>query len=186
MNRRQTAALFVLLLAAACALACGGSQQSASQEDLPPLNPDSIRRDINGHFVRVPPADGKTGPISWVFDPFEPKDIQIVDQKIEGDHATFLINMKTHTQPRARNPRSLSGQLRLHYRLQSGLVLRQWEIDEVENVSFTYTDEPPPSPTGETNSNAKPSNNANAPNSNTKPTANANAKPFANHNSPAQ
>ena len=64
--------------------------------------------------------------------------------------------MKTHTVPRARNPRGLSGQLRLHYRLQSGLVLRQWEIVEVENVSFTYTDEPPPSPTNENKGNGGP------------------------------
>ncbi len=185
MNRRQSAALSLLLLAALCALACGGGQ-SASHDDLPPLNPDNIRRDINGRFVRVPSADGKSEPIPWVFDPFEQKDIQIIDQKIEGETATFLINMKTHTMPRSRNPRSLSGQLRLHYRLQSGLVLRQWEIEEVENVSFTYTDEPRPSPTNETNTNAKPSDNANASNSNAKTDANANAKPAANRNSPAR
>jgi hypothetical protein len=175
MHRRQ----FILALAFACALSassCGGGQ-SASHEELPPLSLDNVRRDINGQFVRVPAADGKSEPIPWVFDPFEQKEINVVDQKIEGDRATFLIDMKTHTQPRSRKPRSLSGQLRLHYRLQSGLVLRRWEIEEIENVSFTYTDEPPPSPTDETKKegDAKNANGASPSNANANTNTGANS-----------
>lgn len=196
-NRRQTGAFLLLLLVIACATAaCGGGKPATAQDDRPPLDLERIRRDINGRFVRVPAADGKAKPINWVFDSSEPKEVEIVEQKIEGDRATFLVNMKTHTGPRARNPRGLTGQLRLHYELQSGLVLREWEIVEVENVSFTYTDEPAPSPTAETkkrdgdedeepdgerrDTDAK--QNANGSNANAKPNANANAKPVANRN----
>jgi hypothetical protein len=179
MHRRH----FTPALAAACLFlcaACGGSRQSA-QDDRPPLVPEHMREDINGRWVRVPAADGKTEPISWVFDPTEPKQIDILEQKLEGDTATFLVQMQTHTGPRARNPRSLSGQLRVHYRLESGLVLRQWQIDEVENVSFKYVNEP------------KPDANANATNANGNSNAKANAndktgasdKTKANANAPA-
>jgi hypothetical protein len=194
MNRRQSAALSLLLLCAACALACGGGSQPA-QGDLPPLDLNGIRRNIDGRYVRVPSADGKSEPIDWVFDPSEPKEIEIVEQKIEGDRATFLVNMRTHTVPRSRKPRSLSGQLRLHYRLRSGLVLRGWEIEEVENVSFTYTNEPPPSPTAETKKgeggDGEDARGATGSNANAQPgdKTNANAKPGAkgaNRNQPAR
>ena len=72
----------------------------------------AVAGDINGRWVRaVPSADGKTEPISWVFDPSEPRQIDILEQKIEGDTATFLIQMQTHTGPRARNPRKMSSPL---------------------------------------------------------------------------
>jgi hypothetical protein len=197
MNKRQSSAFaLLLLLAAACAMvACGGGdKQTSAQDERPPLNLDIIRRDINGRGVETPSADGKSKPIGWTFIPSEPKEIEIVDQKIEGERATFLINMKTRTVPNEHHPRHLAGQLRLHYELQSGLVLRQWEIIAVENVSFTYVDEPPPSPTTEkkTEEGDEPedSHGANAANSNAKPTDNANAKPNvkpgANHNTPTQ
>ncbi|MDT7603620.1 MAG: hypothetical protein QOF61_1617, partial [Acidobacteriota bacterium] len=75
-----------------------------------------------------------------------------------------------------------SGQLRLHYELQSGLVLRSWEIVQVENISFTYVKETPP-PDANSNSNANTNGNANG-NSNAKPKGNDNAK--ANENSPGK
>jgi hypothetical protein len=180
-----------------CFAACGGGKQTSAADDRPPLALDNIRKDINGKWVETPSADGKSEPISWVFDPSEPKQIDILEQKIEGDRATFLVNMQTRTTPRSRNPRSLTGQLRLHYQLQSGLVLRQWEIVEVENVSFKYVKEPLPSPTeqkkkdegddgsdetrgADANANAKPSANTN-----TNSKSNANVKPGANRNAPA-
>jgi hypothetical protein len=196
MNRRQTSVFILLLLATLCATACGGGKQASAPDERPPLNPETISRDINGRGVETPSADGKTKPIGWTFDPSEPKEIEIVEQKIEDDRATFLINMKTRTVPNEHHPRHLAGQLRLHYELQSGLVLRQWEIIAVENVSFTYVDEPPPSPTAEkkTEEGDEPEDsrgaNANAANSNAKPTDNANSnakpnvKPGANHNTP--
>jgi hypothetical protein len=199
MNERQRSASVLLLLAALCAFACGGGKQTSAPDERPPLNPENISRDLNGRWVETPAADGKTRPIGWTFIPSEPKEIEIVEQKIEDERATFLINLKTRTAPNEHHPRHLAGQLRLHYELQSGLVLRQWEIVEVENVSFTYVDEPPPSPTAgkkddeDDESGDSPATdakqNANAANSNAKPTANMNAKPnakpVANRHTPA-
>ncbi len=174
-NRRQVLAHALLLLAVICAAACGGGggRQSSAQGERPPLGPEQIRHDINGRYVRVPSADDKSKQIDWVFDPREPQEIEIVEQKIEGDAATFLVNMKTHTLPRSQHPRSFAGQLRLHYRLESGLVLRRWEIDEIENVSLTYVDEPPPSPAGEKKGEGDAKNAGS-------PSTNANVKPDAN------
>ncbi|MDT7605485.1 MAG: hypothetical protein QOF61_3482, partial [Acidobacteriota bacterium] len=103
-----------LLSAATCVAACGGQRaaNSAASDQLPALKLENVRQDINGKWVKVPAADGKSKPLDpWVFDPSEPKQIEIVEQKIEGDRATFLINMQTHTGPHARSPMSLSGQL---------------------------------------------------------------------------
>jgi hypothetical protein len=201
MNERQrSASVLLLLVAFLCATACGGGKQTSAPDERPPLNPENISRDLNGRWVETPAADGKTRPIGWTFIPSEPKEIEIVEQKIEDDRATFLINMKTRTAPNEHHPRHLTGQLRLHYELQSGLVLREWEIAEVENVSFTYVDEPPPSPTAgkkteegdepEDSRGADAKQNANVTNANAKPTANANAKPnvkpVANRNTPTQ
>jgi hypothetical protein len=169
---RRTNLWLPLLFATACVAACGGGQprtNSAASDERPELKAENIREDINGKWVKVPAADGKSKPLDpWVFDPSEPKQIEIVEQKIEGDRATFLVNMQTRTTPRSRNPVSLSGQLRLHYELQSGLVLRSWEIADVENVSFTYVKETPP-PDANSNTNV-------GANSNGKPNANDNAK----------
>ena len=154
MLRRLTAAA-LLLCAAACVFSgCGGGQGSsggpalsATPEQRPELSPASIREDINGEWVRLMPADGKSEPRNWVFDEDEPKEIEVVEQQIETDKATFLVNMKTRSVGRARNPISIEGQLRLHYRLESGLILRQWEIVAIDNISFKYTKlDPPPGP----------------------------------------
>jgi hypothetical protein len=185
---RRTLTL-ALLFVVACASACGGggAQQSAN-DDRPKLTPDSVREDINNEWVRVPAADGKSEVINWGFAREEPKQIDILDQKIEGDTATFLINMQTHTLPRARTPRSFSGQLRLHYELQSGLVFRKWEIVQIENVSFKYVNEPKPadnSNTNATNTNATNANNANAK-TNANDKFGANDKPKANEDAPTR
>jgi hypothetical protein len=173
-----------LLCATACVAACGGGQpnaNSAASDERPELKAENIRQDINGRWVKVPAADGKSKPLDpWIFDEREPKQIEVVEQKIEGDRATFLVNMQTRTVPRSRNPMSLSGQLRLHYELQSGLIFRAWEITDVENVSFTYVKETPP-PDANANDNANGGMNSNG-NTNAKPKANDNAK--ANENSP--
>lgn len=181
-RRKLTLAIALLLLAAACG---GGTQQQQSAQDQrPEITLETIRRDIDGRGVdgRVPAADGKSQPRGWAFDRSEPKQIEIVEQKVEGDHATFLINMQTRTAPRSREPLSLSGQLRLHYELQTGLVFRNWEIVRVENVSFKYVKEPPPpdANSNNTNTNADTNTNSNV-NSNAKPKAGA--TPQANANS---
>ena len=170
--------LWLLLSSAmACAVACGGAP-SPPKDERPEITLETIKQQVNGEGVKVLSADGKTPPIDWYFDRSEPKEIEIVDQKIEGDRATFLVNMKTRTGPRARNPRTLSGQLRLHYELQSGLVFREWEIVGIENISFKYVNEAKP----DANSNAA---NANANAGNVNGNANANAKPKANDNARA-
>jgi hypothetical protein len=170
----------------ACVAACGGGQPSANSaaaDARPDIKLDNIKNDINGRWVEVPSADGKSKPLDpWVFDPGEPKQIEIVEQKIEGDTATFLVNMQTHTGPRSRNPMSLSGQLRLHYRLDSGLVFRSWEIDDIDNISFKYVKEtPPPDANSNANGNTNDSSNGNSNgNTNAKPKANDNSKANAN------
>jgi hypothetical protein len=180
---RRTILRLSLLSLAACAAACGGGQpaaNSAASDQLPDLKLDNIKDDINGRWVEVPAADGKSKPLDpWVFDHSEPKEIEVVEQKIEGDTATFLINMRTHTGPRSRNPMSLSGQLRLHYRLDSGLVFRSWEIDGIDNISFKYVKEtPPPDANANANGNAGGNSNGNAnvkPKPGESPKANANS-----------
>jgi hypothetical protein len=182
---RRTILWLTLLSLTACVAACGGGQSganSAASDQRPDINLDNIKNDINGRWVEVPAADGKSKPLDpWVFDHSEPKEIEIVDQKIEGDTATFLVNLRTHTGPRSRNPMSLSGQLRLHYRLDSGLVFRSWEIDGIDNISFKYVKETPPpdansNANGNTNGNVNGNSNANAkPKPSESPKANANS-----------
>jgi hypothetical protein len=173
--RRLTLVLPFMLILTACG---GGAQQQSAQDQRPEISLESIRKDINGEWVdgRVPAADGKSQPRGWAFDQSEPKQIEIVEQKIEGDRATFLINMQTRSAPRARDPISLSGQLRLHYELESGLVFRKWEIVRVENVSFRYVKETPPPDANSNNANANSNTNAN---SNSNANGNSNAKPKA-------
>jgi hypothetical protein len=179
---RRTILWLTLLSLTACVAACGGGQSganSAASDQLPDLKVENIKDDINGRWVEVPAADGKSKPLDpWVFEHGEPKEIELVEQKIEGNTATFLINMKTHTGPRSRNPMSLSGQLRLHYRLDSGLVFRSWEIDDIDNISFKYVKETPPdaNANGNTNGNVNGNSNANVkPKPSESPKANANS-----------
>jgi hypothetical protein len=170
-------AISLLLLATACG---GGAQQQSAGDQLPEITLDSLREDLNGEWVKVPAADGKSKPLSpWVFSRDEPKEIKILERKVEGDTGTFLIEMQTHTAPKSKNHYSLSGQLRLHYRLDSGLVLRKWEIDQIENISFKYVNEQPTpdanSNADEGNSNGRPKAGANANGAGDKPGANQNA-----------
>jgi hypothetical protein len=183
MSRRTLIYAFAILCVAACVSACGGGAQQSATNDRPALMPDNVREDINNEWVRVPSADGKSEPINWNFVREEPKQIDILDQKIEGDTATFLIQMQTRTVPRSRNPRTLSGQLRLHYHLESGLVFRKWQIVEIENVSFKYVNEPKPADNA--NANATNATNANA-RTNANDKSGTNDKPKANENAPAR
>jgi hypothetical protein len=182
MSRRTLTIALAIFCAAACASACGGGAQQSATNDRPALTPDNVREDINSEWVRVPAADGKTEPINWNFVREEPKQIDILEQKIEGDTATFLINIQTRTLPRSRNPRTLSGQLRLHYYLESGLVFRKWQIVQIENVSFKYVNEPKPADNA--NANATNANNSNAK-ANANDKSGANDKPRANESAPA-
>jgi hypothetical protein len=102
---------------------------------------ESIREDLNGQQVEVPAEGGASEPSSWRFFPNEPKEIEIVEKQVAGDKATFVIDLRTRTSPRAEQQgitKKLAGRLRLHYELHTGLVLRKWEIVRIENISFAY------------------------------------------------
>lgn len=141
MSRREFSLLLLLLLSA-LAGACEGGPPPEDQ--LPEITVESIREDINGKRVEVPAEDGAAKPSSWRFYPNEPKEIEIVEKQLAGDKATFVIDLRTRTSPRTEQQgmtKKLAGRLRLHYELQSGFVLRKWEIVQVENISFAYQKE---------------------------------------------
>jgi hypothetical protein len=105
---------------------------------------ETIREDINGKRVEVPAEGGALEPSSWRFYPSEPKEVEILEKQLAGDRATFVVDLRTRTSPRAEQQgitKKLAGRLRLHYELQSGLVLRKWEIVRIENISFAYQKE---------------------------------------------
>lgn len=162
-GRRLTVALLVLALSA-CAAACGGGNSaggpglSATPEKRPELDLETVKRAINGAWVEgVPAADGQGKPENWRFAHNEPKEIEIVEQKIEGDAATVVVNMKTRSHPRDRRQMSLEGRLRLHMRLETEVFIREWDVAEVENISFRYTLlQPSPSPSPAPEGGASP------------------------------
>ena len=130
--------LLVGLLACAGACAGGGGSSPPADDQRPEITAEKIREDINGERVEVPPAEGITESRSWRFERHEPKEIEIVEKQLDGDSATIVIDIRTGSAPRVEKPKKLSGRLRLHYRLENGLVLRQWEIVEIDNLSFAY------------------------------------------------
>jgi hypothetical protein len=162
-GRRLTIAL-LLFASACCAASCGGGNSaggpglSATPEKRPELDLETVKRAINGAWVEgVPAADGKGKPENWRFAYNEPKEIEIVEQKIEGDRATFVVNMRTRSHPRDRRQLSLEGQLRLHLRLETEVFIREWDVFEVENISFRYTLlQPSPGPEGGASPAASP------------------------------
>ncbi|MGH9945025.1 MAG: hypothetical protein ACRD9R_21965 [Pyrinomonadaceae bacterium] len=140
----RTFYLISLLCMLAGVVACGGGSGARPQADArPEITAETIRRDINGERVEVPPSDGSPESPSWRFERHEPKEVSIIDQRLEGDTATIEIDMRTGSGPRAEKPKKLSGRLRLHYKLEKGWALRQWEIVALENLSFKYESNPP-------------------------------------------
>lgn len=122
------------------------SSDSSASSDLPELSEQVIRERINEAFVReVPEENGAAEPISWRFNESEPKEIAVLDKKIDGTRATVLLDIKTRSAPGWRNPRALAGQIRTEWELKSGWALRQWEIIRAENVSMKYKNLPKPS-----------------------------------------
>lgn len=121
------------------------SSSSASTNDLPEITEEMIRERINDARVRqVPEENGTAEPISWGFDENEPKEITVVEKQIEGTRATIVLDIKTKSAPKAREPRLLAGQIRTNWELQTGWVLRRWEIVKAENVSMKYRNLPVP------------------------------------------
>ena len=121
----------------------GGSASTSS--DLPEITDEMIHQRINDTRVRdVPEENGATEAISWGFDEDEPKEIVIVERQIEGVRATIVLDIKTTSAPRARDPRELSGQIRTEWELKTGWALREWEIVKSENISMKYRNLPKP------------------------------------------
>ncbi|HEX8564873.1 MAG TPA: hypothetical protein VF648_04330 [Pyrinomonadaceae bacterium] len=122
----------------------GGSASSTSN-DVPELSEEVIYERINDARVREIPEENGTGdPIFWSFDEDEPKEITVVEKQIEGERATIVLDIKTRSAPDVRNPRSLAGQIRTKWELQTGWVLRRWEIVKTENISMKYKNLPKP------------------------------------------
>lgn len=150
MNGRRLTVALLLSALAALAAACGGGNSSggpvlsATPEQRPEID---INKVINTAWVEdVPAADGQGKPSDWGFEPHEPKEITVVEQKVEGDRATYVIDIKTRSTPRARRQMSLEGRLKLHMELRTEFIFREWRVTDVENISFKYTMLGPPPP----------------------------------------
>ncbi len=121
------------------------SESASGSNELPELSEETIRERINYTYVRdVPEENGTADPISWSFDEEEPKEIAVVDKQMEGERATIVLDIKTRSSPDTRNPRLLAGQIRTHWELKTGWVLRKWEIIKTENISMKYRNLPKP------------------------------------------
>jgi hypothetical protein len=141
MSRRAFPLLLLLILSALA----GACETGPPPEDRrPEITLETIPKDLDGKRVEVPAEGGASEPSSWRFFPDEPKEIEIIEKQLAGDKATFVIDLRTRTSPRAEQrgiTKRLAGRLRLHYELQTGIVLRQWEIVRIENISFAYQKE---------------------------------------------
>lgn len=141
---------FAFSLLLACSFGCGPTSSSdgapaSTSSDLPEITDDLIHQLINDTRVReVPEEDGATEAISWGFDEEEPKEIVVVEKQIEGTRATIILDIKTTSAPRARDPRQLAGQIRTEWQLKTGWALREWEIVKAENISMKYKNLPKP------------------------------------------
>lgn len=122
-----------------------GCAPPVDSNDLPELTEEIIRERINDTGVwKVPEENGAGEPINWNFNEDEPKEITVIEKKIEGVRATVLLDIKTRSSSRSRNPRSLAGQLRTDWELKTGWALRKWEIVWTENISVKYKNLPKP------------------------------------------
>jgi hypothetical protein len=121
------------------------SSVSPSSNEIPDLTDEIIRERINQTRVRqIPEENGTSEPISWGFYEEEPKEITVVEKQSEGDRATIVLDIKTGSTPNSRNPKSLAGQIRTEWKLETGWVLRRWEIVKTENISMKFRNLPKP------------------------------------------
>ena len=122
----------------------GGSDPSAANSLLE-LTDETIHERINETRVReVPEENGTADAIVWNFDDDEPKEIRVVDKRIQGTRATLILDITTGSAPGVRNPRHVAGQMRTEWELKSGWALRRWEIVSTENISMKYKNLPKP------------------------------------------
>ena len=151
--------LFIAVLIVS-GVSCGGPSSPASGDDptsvdakgTPELTKEVIDERINDARVYdVKPESGTGDPIPWSFDEDEPKEIVVVDKKVDGSRATIILDIKTQSSPRARMQRHLTGQIRTDWELRTGWVLRRWEIVDTENISMKYRDLPRSDPQNSNN-----------------------------------
>ena len=137
----------LLAFAGGCApsRSSGPNSIDSTSTTLPELTKEVIDERINDARVYdVLPESGTGDPIPWSFDYDEPKEIVVVEQEVNGTNATVILDIRTRSSPRARTQRHLAGQIRTEWRLETGWVLRRWEIVNTENISMKYRDLPPP------------------------------------------
>ncbi len=145
-NLSRLTFLVLIFLVTACSFGCAPTSSSgddlqnssaSSANDLPELTDELIRERINHTRVRQIPVENESAePISWTFVENEPKEIIVVDKRIEGDDATIVLDIKTGSGPNSRTPRRLAGQIRTVWKLKTGWALRTWEIIDTENISM--------------------------------------------------
>jgi hypothetical protein len=146
--------LLPLVISAGCAPSSSpgdGKQNSSASESgdlLPEITDELIREQINDTRVRgVPEENGAAEPINWNFSQQDPEEIAVVEKRIEGARATIVLEIKTQSAPKAREQRSLAGQIRTEWLLKTGWALRRWELVKTENISMKYKNLPkPPAP----------------------------------------
>ena len=142
------------VLLSACSFGCAPSSfqgdgkqtgDGSASNDLPELTVETIRERINDTGVwDVPEENGTAEPINWNFDEDEPKEITVVEKRMEGTSATLILDIKTRSAPYMRNPRALEGQIRTEWKLKTGWALRKWEIVRTDNISMKYKNLPKP------------------------------------------
>jgi len=141
----------VLMSSSACAPSSqqGGGADSAgsASQAVPELTQEIIDERINDARVfDVLPDSGTGEPISWGFDEDEPKEITVVERRVEDSTATLVLDIKTQSAARSSTLRYLAGQIRTDWELRTGWVLRRWEIVNTENISMKYKNFPKPPP----------------------------------------
>lgn len=148
---RRFILLLPILLLLAFLIGCGPSSpqgdaaqdQSSASGDRPDIDDATIRERLYDTRVRnIPEENGAGDPIIWNFFRDEPLEINVVDKQANGDHATLVLDIKTGSGPKTRNPRQLAGQIRTDWKLETGWVLRRWEIVNTENISMKYKNLP--------------------------------------------
>lgn len=149
---RRIFPLLVMLVSIAALAACGPPARSvdngdASSEELPEVTKDIIDERINDARVYdVLPESGTGDPIPWSFQQDEPKEISVVEQHVNGPHATIILDIKTTSAPHSYVQRVLSGRISTEWQLKTGWALRRWEIVETKNISMKYRDLPKSTP----------------------------------------
>lgn len=119
--------------------------QSSAANNAPELDEETIRDRLNGSRVRkVPEENAAAEPINWTFDEDEPKEIKVVEKQTEGARTIIILDIKTSSATDSREPRQLAGQIRTEWILETGWVLRRWQLIKIENISMKYKNLPKP------------------------------------------